>query len=81
MEMDNDYNKTTQKQLVLRHLRRFGSIEPLTALREYGCYRLGDVIFRLRNEGYDITTRRMSATSKITGRPVQFAIYTLHEAS
>ena len=32
--------------MVLEHLMRFGSIEPLTALREYGCYRLGAIIFR-----------------------------------
>lgn len=70
----------TQRQLVLSHLRRFGSIEPLTALREYGCYRLGDVIFRLRREGYDIATERVGAKSRITGRPVQFAKYILQHA-
>lgn len=73
-------NKTTQKQFVLWHLKQFGSIEPLTVLREYGCYRLGDVIFRLRKEGYGITTERVSAKSKITGRPVLFAKYILHNA-
>lgn len=71
-------NKTTQKQYVLSHLKKFGSIEPLTALREYGCYRLGAVIFDLRSEGYNIITERMEAKSKITGRPVQFAKYILH---
>jgi len=71
-------NKTTQKQYVLSHLKQFGSIEPLTALREYGCYRLGAVIFDLRSEGYNIITERMEAKSKITGRPVQFAKYILH---
>ena len=71
-------NKTTQKQYVLSHLKQFGSIEPLTALREYGCYRIGAVIFDLRSEGYNIITERMEAKSKITGRPVQFAKYILH---
>lgn len=71
-------NKTTQNQYVLSHLKQFGSIEPLTALREYGCYRLGAVIFDLRSEGYNIITERMEAKSKITGRPVQFAKYILH---
>lgn len=71
-------NKTTQKQYVLSHLKKFGSIEPLTALREYGCYRLGAVMFDLRSEGYNIITERMEAKSKITGRPVQFAKYILH---
>lgn len=46
----------TQKQMVLEHLMRFGSIEPLTTLREYGCYRLWAIIFLLRADGHDITT-------------------------
>ena len=65
----------TQKQMVLAHLKRFGSIEPLTALREYGAYRLGDIIFRLRGDGYDIATRRLEAYSKITERKVKYAQY------
>lgn len=71
-------NKNTQKQFILQHLQQYGSIEPLTALREYGCYRLGAVIFNLRAEGYNIVTERVEAKSKITGRPVQFAKYILH---
>jgi len=69
----------TQQQMILAHLHHFGSIEPLTALREYGCYRLGAVIFNLRREGYDITTDRVESTSRITGRPVMFARYTLFD--
>ena len=65
----------TQKQMVLSHLLKFGSIEPLTALREYGCYRLGARIADLREDGYDISTRRMEAYSNITGRKVQYALY------
>lgn len=68
-------NVPTQKQMVLAHLRQYGHIEPLTALREYGCYRLGDVIFRLRKDGHTIETRKVEAKSRITGRPVMFAHY------
>lgn len=71
-------NKNTQKQFILQHLQQYGSIEPLTALREYGCYRLGAVIFNLRAENYNIVTERIEAKSKITGRPVRFAKYILH---
>lgn len=71
--------KTSQKHYVLQHLRRFGSIEPLTALREYGCYRLGAVIFRLRDEGYDIITTRMEGRSRITGNRIMYARYSLAE--
>ncbi len=72
------YDGLSQKQLVYEHLKCFGSIEPLTALREYGCYRLGAIIFDLRHDGLDIITERMDARSKITGRPVQFAKYILN---
>lgn len=72
-------NKATQKSVILSHLRRFGSIEPLTALREYGCYRLGARIGDLRREGFKIATDIVVRTSKITGRPVRFANYRLEE--
>lgn len=62
---------------MLRHLQEYGSIEPLTALREYGCYRLGAIIFNLRADGYNITTEIMKTKSRITGKPVRFAKYTL----
>lgn len=65
--------------MVLMHLLRFGSIEPLTALREYGCYRLGAVIFMLRDDGWKIDTQRMEGYSKITGRKVNYAKYRLLE--
>ncbi len=66
---------TSTKQLILEHLKHFGSIEPLTALREYGCYRLGARISDLRQEGYNIVTRRKTTVSRITGRTVCFAEY------
>lgn len=55
--------------------------EPLSALREYGCYRLGARIADLRREGYNITTQHVSAISKITRRTVTFAKYTLINSS
>lgn len=69
--------KLSQKKVILDHLKRFGSIEPLTALREYGCYRLGARINDLRNDGYNIITEMISYVSRITGRPVHFANYKL----
>ena len=69
--------KLTQKKVILQHLKNFGSIEPLTALREYGCYRLGARISDLRHDGYNIITETMSSVSRITGRPVHFANYKL----
>lgn len=67
----------SQKRVILQHLKRFGSIEPLTALQEYGCYRLSSRISDLRNDGYNIITDTISSVSKITGRPIHFANYRL----
>lgn len=69
--------KLSQKKVILDHLKKFGSIEPLTALREYGCYRLGARISDLRNDGYNIITETIMSVSRITGRPVHFANYKL----
>lgn len=73
----SDNNVPTQKQMVLEHLQRFGFIEPLTALREYGCYRLGAVIKKLRDDGVRVKTVRMGGFSRITGRKLNYAKYVL----
>lgn len=66
----------SQREMIKDHLIAFGCIEPLTALREYGCYRLQARIGDLRHkEGMRIETQRVSATSKITGRAIRFAKY------
>ena len=75
--MNEKEEKATQKSVILAHLKRFGSIEPLTALREYGCYRLGARIADLRHDGHNIITETMTSVSRITGRPVHFAKYKL----
>ena len=72
-------NKITQKSVILDHLRRFGNIEPLTAFREYGVYRLSAVIYDLKHEGHTITTEMSKSVSRITGKPVYFANYILKE--
>lgn len=74
MEADS---RLTQKRLILEHLQRYGSIEPMTALREYGCYRLSGRISELRAEGVDIRTEYIMQRSKVTGFFVKFAKYVL----
>ena len=69
--------KQTQKSLILAHLQQFVSIEPLTALREYGCYALAQRIKNLRDEGHNIVTEMTSSVSRITGNTVHFANYIL----
>ena len=55
----------TKKQRVLKYLveNRKG-ITPLEALRMFGSFRLGAIIFELRQEGYNITTENVRRVSK-----------------
>mgnify|MGYP001046662639 FL=1 len=61
----------TQKVNVLNHLKSGKSITPLEALQEYGCFRLADRIFVLRQDGYNIITNNITENGKT------FAEYTL----
>lgn len=62
--------KKTHIENCLSFLERYGSISPLEALYGFGCYRLSDVIFKLRRAGYDIETEMSEGAKK-------YAIYTL----
>ena len=66
----------THKQAVLKYLRENGSITPMQALSEFGCYRLGARIYDLRREGHAITTTMVDGTDR-NGDPMRFAMYTL----
>jgi len=66
---------TTQDKAVLEWLERFGSIEPMQALGELGCYRLSAVIHRIRKQGYKIKTDRVVKQGR--HRKVCFAKYSL----
>ncbi len=68
--------KMTQKQRVLRHLEEYGTIEPMLALREYGIYRLADVILQLRGIGYSIETKEIKTKNRFN-EPTRYAKYIL----
>ena len=51
--------KDTQTVKILRHLKRYGSITSLDAFENYRATRLSAIIYRLREEGFDIDTRRI----------------------
>lgn len=54
-------NKT---QKVKEHLLRFGSITSWDAINLYGETRLSDVILKLRQKGWDISTIRCEFTDR-----------------
>ena len=54
-----DINKDqvkTQREAIMWHLKTYGKITSWEAIKEYGATRLSDIIFRLKNEGYNIRT-------------------------
>lgn len=46
----------TQKEQIINLLKTGRSITPMSALRNYGCFRLAAVIHKLKKEGMDIET-------------------------
>lgn len=66
----------TQQERVLDHLKTHGSITPLEALSEYGIYRLSVAIWRLRKQGYPITTVEMEGVNRF-GETVKHGKYIL----
>lgn len=69
--------KQTQCERILRHLRDFGSINPIEAM-EYGCMRLASRINDLRRQGYNISASRGKGKNRY-GEPTSFAVYRLVE--
>ncbi len=46
----------TQKEQIINLLKTGRSITPMSALRNYGCFRLAAVIHKLKKQGMDIET-------------------------
>lgn len=68
--------KTTQTNAVLEHLKKGKEISQLEATKRYGALRLGAIIFNLRKEGYQISTRRVHAPNRY-GNSSNYAVYKL----
>ena len=60
--------------MIINHLREYGSITQLEALREYGCMRLASRISDLRKTGIKII--RLTETSRNRyGQKIRYARY------
>ena len=68
----------TQCERVLQYMQDFGSINPMQALGDLGCYRLGARIYDLRQDGHPITRRMVSAKNRY-GESVSYAEYRLED--
>lgn len=61
----------TQTQQVKAHIVKHNSIDPLTALRRYGVFRLAARVKELRNEGFRVLTVMVERRGKRFARYVQ----------
>ena len=48
----------SQESQIFSHLKRYGKINPMQALTNYGCFRLAARIYDLRAKGYRIETEQ-----------------------
>jgi len=57
-----------QTDMIRQHLLRGGSLTPIDALRDYGCFRLAARIKELREAGLNIETVKERANGKSYAR-------------
>lgn len=65
-----------QTQMIFEHLKRHGTLTPMRALRDYGCFRLAARIEEIRKAGHQVET--IYVTRHIRSEPVRFAEYRYH---
>lgn len=68
--------KTTQCQLIVDYINEFGSITPLEAIRDIGCYRLSARVSDLKRKGFPIETKMETVLNR-RGKPSRIARYSL----
>ena len=70
--------KTTQCDMILRHLRDYGSITSLEAITEYGILRLASRISDLKNQGHNIVSETATGKNRY-GEKIRYSVYRLIE--
>ena len=66
--------RITQKDRVKQHLISVGKITSWEAIKHFGATRLSDIIYRLRDEGMIIESKRVSSINRF-GDSVHFVDY------
>lgn len=69
-------SKVTQVQLILEYIDEFGSITPLEAIRDIGCYRLSARISDIKKLGYPVKTELIAVKNR-RGKISKVACYSL----
>lgn len=70
--------KPTQCELIVKYMKQFGSINPMQALQDIGCFRLASRISDLKNQGYSIISERVNYKTRL-GEAKHFNEYRLKE--
>lgn len=68
----------TQKDRILEHLQKHGSITTWESFELYGDTRLSDKIYRLKQEDYEFEEEWITKKNRY-GKPVSFKKYILKE--
>ena len=68
--------KMTQCDRILRHMRDYGTIDPMTAIKDYGCMRLSARIADLKCMGYPIHAERVKNKNRY-GESTNYCVYSL----
>ena len=64
----------TQVERIIDYIKRYGSITPLDALKEFGCMRLASRMCDIKAMGYGIV-REFEHSKNQSGEPVKYARY------
>ena len=74
--MKNNRMKKSQKSEVLKYMQSHKGITSIQAIEKFGATRLSDIIFRLRQEGYEIETEQITTKNRY-GHATTYAKYSL----
>ena len=58
------HREESQSGRILKHMQEGYGITPITALNNYGCFRLAAVVFNLKREGHNIRTTIIRENNK-----------------
>lgn len=58
----------TQREAIYEYIKRNGTITPMEALMNFGCFRLSARILELRGQGHDIRTESETDNGKTYAR-------------
>lgn len=68
--------KLTQCDRILRNMEDYGAIDPMVAIKEYGCMRLASRIADLRGMGHEIIAERTKGKNRYE-EPTSYCVYRL----